>query len=87
MFAYHIICTLPPAKAKYSFKIRNEIECLVSSTTEYNTLNYFCKCMSVKLSSDSFYFLSSHLAKKVIHTILRNFPYIHLTTIKVKNWC
>lgn len=80
---YFIVCTLPSKYVRHHYKIKNQIECLVATT---NMFHYYCKCPSVKLSENRFMFTSSHLSSKIIHTIQKYFPFIHIHIEKRVDW-
>ena len=86
MVLSRIDCTIPSAYARFNFKIRNLIECMVATSTQYNQDYYFCKVMALKHSETEFSIYASHLASKIIRTIKNNFPYITIEVYKYQDW-
>ena len=85
MSVYYIICTVPK-NIRNVYGIRNRIECLVSSSKLYNGDRYHCKCVSMRISNRKFYFTSSHMAHKIIHTIQTYYPEIEITLDRRPDW-
>jgi len=87
-YVYKIICTLPLNLSKYSYKIRDHLECLISSSYQYNSIKHSqCRPSSVRISSRSFMFLTSDMASKTIHIIQTYCPFIQVRVEKQLNWC
>ena len=88
MNIYYITCRIPIGTRGYnsSYSIRNKIECLVSSNKLYNGQHYYCKMNSIRISRNKFYFVSSHMANKIIYTIRQNFPEIEITIDRKLDW-
>ena len=83
---FEIVCFIPNRYSSMSYKIRNQIECIISTTTQYNENYYYCKCNTYKLSKNSFCIVTSHLVTKVIRTLQVYFPFIHFTIERKPNW-
>jgi hypothetical protein len=81
-----IHCTIPAAYAQQAFKIKNTIECIVATTTQYNAHKYFCKIMTATYSPTEFGFLSSHLANKIAHVVQKHFPFVEIRLHRQDDW-
>ena len=83
---YFIKCTVPHHYVHRQLHIRNQIECFVATSTNYNHTAYYCKCPSVKINNYQFMFVSSHLASKILRTIQHHFPFIKIHIERQVGW-